>query len=230
MCISYPATLGLVSEISKQHKEPLECWIKDKCDFKFVGDNVAKTTGVRDIRSDHRGHLVQMYSIFAVKSRVNHPLSPAEFSRPKVTSLKVAQCLPTKADVTNLKANLVVLVSRVLCKYIKCLHKYKGIVTSHIPHTHSKEMAMKSEVVVLDVLHKNETKGPEMIDIMQEMHEYLEDSSKIRPSGGDYVTVERQRGAQQNMMNSDRQKGRLGMVEPCAEDWHCLMNVLMVRN
>ncbi len=39
----------------------------------------------------------------------------------------------------------------------------------------------KWEVIVLDVLNKNETKGADMIDIM---HKYLGDSSKIRPSGG----------------------------------------------
>ncbi len=108
-----------------------------------------------------------------------------------------------------------VLVSRTLCTYIKCLQKYKCSWCSHIAHIHSKEMTGKSEVVVL--LHKNETKGADMIDIMRELHEYLGDGSKIRLSGGDYVTVERQRGSQQHLMNSDTQRGRLGLVEPCAE-------------
>ncbi len=116
-------------------------------------------------------------------------------------------------DITQLKANLVVLVSRVLCKYIKCLQKYNTTVASHIPHIHSKEMANKSEAVVLDVLHKDETKGAEMIDIMVEMHEYLGESSKTRLSGGDYVTVERQRGAKQDKHNSETRKGKLAMVE-----------------
>ena len=53
--------------------------------------------------------------------------------------------------------------------------------------------------------------------------------SKGRLSGGDYVTVERQRRAKQDKLNSDTQRGRLALVEPCVEDWHCLMNVLMVR-
>ncbi len=78
-------------------------------------------------------------------------------------------------------------------------------------------MANKSEVVVLDVLHKDETKSAEMIDIMVEMHEYLGESSKTRLSGGDYVTVERQRGAKQDKHNSETQKGKLAMVEPCSQ-------------
>ncbi len=68
----------------------IERWIKSEEDFKFVGNNVAKTKVVRDIRSDHRSHLVQMYSILAVKSRVHqHPLSPLDFSPLNVKSLRV---------------------------------------------------------------------------------------------------------------------------------------------
>ena len=212
VCISYPAKLSLVVEISKRHREPLERWIESGEDFKFVGDNVAKRKVVRDIRSDHHSHLVQMYSILAVKSRVIHPPSPTDFSPPKVTSVSTDQCVPTEDDVQSIKQNLIVLVSRTVCKYIKCLQKYAPSVCSHIAHAHSKEMATKSEAIVLDVLHTNETKGADMIDIMREMHDYLGDSSKIRPSGGDYLTVERQRCSQQHLMDSDTQRGRLGAV------------------
>ena len=78
--------------------------MREEADFKFVGDNVAKTKGARDIRSDHRSHLVQMYSIYAVKSRVSHPVSPTNFSPPMVTSMRVSECLPSTDDVSTLKA------------------------------------------------------------------------------------------------------------------------------
>ena len=55
-------------------------------------------------------------------------------------------------------------------------------------------MAKKSEVVVLDVLHKNEAKAADMIDIMIEKHSYLKDSIELTVmSGGDQMTCERQR-------------------------------------
>ncbi len=43
------------------------------------------------------------------------------------------------------------------------------------------------------------------------------------------VTVERQRGAKLDNHNSETRKGKLAMVEPCAEDWHCLMDFMIVR-
>ncbi len=117
------------------------------------------------------------------------------------------QCLPTEDDVQSIKQNLIVLVSRTVCKYIKCLQKYAPSVCSHIAHAHSKEMATKSEAIVLDVLHKNETKGADMIDIMREMHDYLGDSSKIRPSGGDYLTAAVQPATFDGLRHTERQTG-----------------------
>ena len=42
-----------------------------------------------------------------------------------------------------------------------------------IPHIYSEKMADKSEVIVLDVLHKNEIKSTDMIQIMREIASYL---------------------------------------------------------
>ena len=41
--------------------------------MKFVGDNVDKKKGVRDVQSDHRSKMHNMYSLLAVKGRVAVP-------------------------------------------------------------------------------------------------------------------------------------------------------------
>ena len=57
-------------------------------------------------------------------------------------------------------------------------------------------MAIKSDVVVMDVLHKNEAKGGDVIDIMHGMASYLTSSFKLTAfSGGDHVTCKRQQGS-----------------------------------
>ena len=68
------------------------------------------------------------------------------------------------------------------------MRQLKKFVVTHIPHTYSNKMAEKSEVIVLDVLHKNETKSS---DIMREMASYLGASySHVALMGGDHVTCE----------------------------------------
>ena len=227
--LSYTGVLALITSISKQHKVPIQKWIDDGASFKFVGDNVDKKRGVRDIRSDHHSELKHMYSLIAVRSRVESPSPPSTFSPPDISREKVARFLPSKADVEAIKANLVVLVSRVLCTYMKVFRPQKGSVTQHISHLHSADMTKRSEVIVCDVFHKNETRRDHMIDIMEMTQDFLGDGfSHTVASGGDLLTVERQQAAHRHLADADTPRERLEYLEPVSEDWHALMNYLMV--
>ena len=85
-------------------------------------------------------------------------------------------------------------------------------------------MATKSEVVVLDILPKNETLHADMVNILKEEQSYLGDTfCHTVLSGGVQVTCERQRCGQ-HMMDADTWQGQLELLEPCVEDWHCLLN------
>ena len=174
--------------------------------FKFVGDNVAKLKGVRNITSQHQGHLCQMYSLLAVKNRVNPPPPTplSESFQRSLIGISAESLLPTEADITRIMLNFTTLVCRFMCVYIKGLHKFAKLVPNHIYHSHSKDMAEKSEVAVLDVLHKNEASHVDMLDIMKEQQSYLGSnfSDKVL-SGGDQLTCERQRCAQLHVMDSD---------------------------
>lgn len=231
MSLSYPTVLNLISKISESHKGPIAKWVKEGIPFQFVGDNVDKRKGVRDVRSDHRGEMVHMYSLLAVKARVPPPMTLADFTPPDLTLLQPCYFLPSPAEVAAIRMNLVVLVERVLTKYIKVLHNKRRFVTAHIKHTYSKEMAQRSEIVVADVLHKCEkceTKRSDMIDIMREMMGYLGDSAEKRLSVGDLLTKERQYGAKRHVICGNTPARRLEMLVPCVADWHCLLNFLLV--
>ncbi len=185
---------------------------------------------MRDIRSDHHGQLKHMYSLLAVKSRVQGPSPPSQFNPCDISRDQVSKYLPNESDVKAIKSNLVVLTSRVLCEYMKVFKPQKGSVAKHIPHPHSAEMATKFDVVVCDVLHKNENKRVDMIDIMMATQDYLgKDFKHTAASGGDLLTVERQQGARRHLADADTPEEGLDRLEPVAEDWHALMNFLMVR-
>ena len=58
-----------------------------------------------------------------------------------------------------MKSNLVIIVSRILTKYFSQLAPFAKVVQKHILHLYSAEMSNKSDVFVLDILMKNETKN-----------------------------------------------------------------------
>ena len=139
--------------------------------------------------------------------------------------------LPTSEDHLAVQQNLVVIVSRILTQYLDSLSVFSKSVSAHIPHKYSEEMGRKSEVVVLDVLMKNEAKHSDMIDIMKSMQGYLGANYPVEKrvlSGGDQLTCERQVGAQRHTMDGDTVCDRLGIFEPVTEDWHCLVSLLSV--
>ena len=229
--LSYSAVLKSVGEISTRHGTPLQKWINDSSVFKFVGDNVDKKKGVRDIRSDHHGELKHMFSLLAIKGSVKPPPTVQNFVPISLSALPVSHFLPTKSDVAAVKKNLIILISRVLCEHIKPLKCIKQVLVHHIPHIDSSDMAKKSDTIVLDVLHKNEAKHADMIDIMVEQQSYLgPDFSGSVLSGGDLMTCERQTGSKQHMMDADTLQDRLELLEPIVEDWHCLQSVLGLGN
>ena len=147
VCVSYKETLRNVEEISKLHTAPMSEWISDNVPFRFWGDNVDKKRGVRDVRSDHQGELVHMYSILAGRNRTANP-TLSHTGCIGSLSIESDSLLPTTDDIQSVKLNMVVIVSRYLTKYIEGLKTFSKAVPSHIKHQYSKEMTAKSSVVV----------------------------------------------------------------------------------
>jgi len=231
VCVSYTATLKLVGEVSQIHEVPLQQWIKDDVIFKFWGDNVDKKRGVRDVRSDNQATMLHMYSLLVGRSRIPGIGLSRTGQVAKLSSLPSESFLPTQSDVNATKQNLVVLVSRILTRYMHSLFPLSKAIPQHITHKYTAQMSKKSEVVVLDVLMKNEAKSSDMIDIMKKMQQYLgEGYPKDRrvASGGDQLTCECQAGSQRHVMCGNTPEERLELLEPQCEDWHCMVCVLTV--
>ncbi len=220
-----------MDELSKTHSVPLTQWIEKGIVFKFWGDNVDKKRRVRDLRSDHKGTMLHMFSILVGRSRTPGPQFPHVGQISKLSEVPADFFLPTSDDVSRVKTNLTHLVSRVLTKYIPGLVCFAKIVPKHITHTYSKEMSHKSEVFTLDVLMKNEALHKDMIDIMGTLQKYLGEgynNERRVLSGGDQLTKERQIGAQMHMMCGNSLLERLELLEPTSEDWHCMVCFLKV--
>lgn len=97
------------------------------------------------------------------------------------------------------------------------------------------------------MLPKNEIYDEDMIDILESYKQYVPsqevvleipppDSDDVTDEcyvpvmlGGDYLSVSRARGAQIIRSNSELERHRLDMFHPCAEDWHCKVALLQIK-
>ena len=62
----------------------------------------------------------------------------------RLKDIQLIELLPSSKVLNSLKETWGILISRVLCKYVKVLRCFKDIVIHHIPHKYSEEMAKKS--------------------------------------------------------------------------------------
>ena len=206
----------MLDGVSKLSTAPLQQWISDGELFKFWGDNVDKRKGVRDVRINHHGSLLHMYTVIAGRSRIQvkelshtHPVGV-------LSRLPADTFLPTSEDFLLIQKNLTVIVRRIITRYIDGMSVLSKSVPEHIEHKYSTEMAKKSETVILDVLMKNEACRTDMIDIMKSMQDYVGKdypTDRCIPSGGDQLTCERQVGAKRYTMDGDTVRDRLGLFE-----------------
>lgn len=221
-----------MEDVSQLHTIPIQKWIHEGEVIKFCGDNTLdRMRHVRDPRSDHKGDMLHCFSLLVGRSRTPALELPFTGQLSKLAETPNEFFLPKRADVLAVKENLVILVARILTEYFTALAPFSELVPKHILHRYSTEMSKKSEVVVLDVLMKNEAKNRDMLDIMGTLQGYLgEQYPEDRPvlCGGDQMTVERQIGAQRHMMCGNTKRERLELLEPVVEDWHCLQCLIGV--
>ena len=151
MCISYTATIKLIEKVSQLYTVPLKQWIADDIIFKFWGDNLDQKRGVRDVCFDHQGSMVHMYSMLVGRSRTPAIALPRAGQVACLDAIPSGNFLPSASDIQAVKHNLVVIISRLLTRYIHHLSPLSKSVPKHIRHAYSEQMSRKSEVVVLDV-------------------------------------------------------------------------------
>ena len=79
--------------------------------------------------------------------------------------------------------------------------------------------------VPLGVLLRNENRTEDMIEILEEVHQYvpeLDGGHRTVFIGGDQLTCERIRGAKNARLQSTTSKERLEGITEKVEDWHAL--------
>ena len=122
--------------------------LEEWCGFRWVGDNIDKTIGPRDMRLNNQSKSLHYFHVYAVKDRVD-----VRHLSPSVTMLSpgdmdVTKFLPSDEDNETLLANYKVLMARVITKHVPGLAHLSPLIPN-IRHAHSDSMSKKSEVVCL---------------------------------------------------------------------------------
>lgn len=226
---------SIIKELMNEGKEPRVVY--DNFDFRITPGQLTK---------DHQNtdnHWISQYVTF---DRID--TSGMNNSQPigELSEFEIFGYLLNEAEEAKLRSDYIILVTRVLVKFISWLEPLKECL-GHIKHRHSTEMACKSVVVGLPVVPYNQNKHADVIKYLEWLQDFFkgiaydsnqddsgnqnlnEDEHLIQiPIGGDLLGRERITGAKMLRKGCNQASERFDNMSEVAEFWHAKQAFLSV--
>ena len=90
-----------------------------------------------------------------------------------LTKLDNVNYLLNETELKSMRAEMVIIVGRVLVEFFESLRCLKGVTQEHIGHKYSKEMEKASTIINLPVVPFNQIKHAEVCDYLDWLEEFL---------------------------------------------------------
>ena len=112
-----------------------------------MGDNVDHMIYARVQSKDSTNQSIHWTHQYAVLDKVKNNLADPREPQKRISEIQLVELLPVQDVQNRLKNRWTVLVSRVICKYLKTFKNFQDVVVHHIPHPSTDVMSEKSSSV-----------------------------------------------------------------------------------
>nr|XP_006816718.1 PREDICTED: uncharacterized protein LOC102803889 [Saccoglossus kowalevskii] len=196
VCMSHTSVMNKLDNFTAICDKPVRRWksdIEQQCigvtatvqtessisaGYSVVFDNLDLNKKARHMTGEHRNQDFHFVNTYAVKDRVNCENLPDDAPICDILKLPNTVFLPTAADHKALKSDFAEIIIRIIVQEMSFFTKhFSNTMVRHIPHTYSEESSVKSELIPLGILIKNECKTDECIDVLKFLHQYVPGSS-----------------------------------------------------
>ena len=157
--------------------------------FQIIGDNVDVYVKACHERMNCKAKRMHRFQIYPIITRISGSHLPNHLLLNNILTVPNSIFIPTVSVCLKFRSHLIILCSRIMIKYCPFFVEFTSCVEKHIIHNYSAEMSKPSEIVrtifhllliiithfftikiPLGVIWKQETKGDEMIDIVENMY------------------------------------------------------------
>jgi hypothetical protein len=118
--------------------------------FRIVGDNIDHTVHARIQSKENTNQSLHWTHQYAVLGRASNPSLDDMVPQKEIKDIEPVDLLPSWKVQQSLRKRWAILDSRDVCRYINPLKYLNNVVVHHIPHTYTKEMIDKSEIVSIN--------------------------------------------------------------------------------
>lgn len=159
--VTHSTVVQVVQKLGEKHDQVVRDWraalecgsadsngtVAPSRSFVLVGDNIDKRVTPREMRVGSQVQSLHYFHSYAALNRID--TSHLDDTKPlgSLRDLPLSTFLPTTTDCTKIRENYVVLMARILVKYIPHLSHLHKCVPQHIRHQYSAALAQKSITV-----------------------------------------------------------------------------------
>ena len=105
---------------------------------------------VKHMSNDKKNTSIHVFNMIATADDVSASHLP-DYHMKSMSDVKVADILPSRSNVSQLKTDLIPLWSRVMVSYLKEFSMFKDVIVWHIPHEYSEIMQQPSKEVCVSI-------------------------------------------------------------------------------
>ena len=238
VCLSYNGGLQLLDTFAGHFNSDVIDSLKSGHRIRLVGDNINWKTGVHDERKEHHGKMHHAFgsAVIVQNTSFNH-LSCVKPQVP-VRHLETGIFLPSEQECEILLKDFATTLMRTAARHIPYFEQFLNVLPSNLWGEPPDGLSMKNKVIPLPVLHYNEQKYDEVVQIMDYYEDFLDKcyteagldiSCEQVHIGGDQLTRDRFSGAKRLRAGGLNPSERLEHLSPITfEMFHLLMNYVQL--
>ena len=238
VCLGYEGSLYILKIIGGKFNEAIIELVQQRKRFRIVGDNINWAVSVHDQRLDHRGHMEHAFGSAILVQNVNFSALSTERPQRPLEEIGCQSFIPSAADYRIYRRDYTILMSKVVFRHLSFFQIFENVVPALISTPIDEKLRMKTEVIPLPVLYKNEQKLQDVVEILEFYQSAIGEACReagIRESsfrvhiGGDQLTRERFSSAKSLRAHEDLPASRFASLSPITfEFFHLHMNFLQM--
>ena len=173
ICLDPNKTYTILDDIGKQFLDHAAQLVNSGYKFVYVLDNIDWEEKVHDMRQDVQNKSVHAVATSIVFSRVPNIVLPDDGPQQDLKSCNVNQLVKiSEAEISQIKSRYKTIVARLLFEHFPPFAMFQSYVPQQTDCLYTKEMSIKSDVITMPILMKDEKKYSQCVDVLDELEKW----------------------------------------------------------
>ena len=176
ICLEPTKKYKILDDIGQHFLDQIAELVKSGHTFVYVLDNIDWEEKVHDTRTDAQNQSVHAVATSIVVNRVSSAALPDSGPQQDLKSCNVHKVISlSEKELKEVRSRYKVIIAQILFKYFTAFQMFDQYTPQDTECCYADEMAVKSDVITMPVLMKDEKKYAEVVDILDELEKWTKE-------------------------------------------------------